>query len=187
MKFRLNRELAESALLLGQLAERPLGPRTNYNLVVQDAEPFCGWAGIQRIQGDRAHSSAGVCARTVGARATQPRPPSSCSTSPSSSWRRQPRGQLVTPRTWRRSVSLTNQPHQPRTEQPNTNVETTASKSPVYDRRRRLVITSRLTDLISLGGRCRLTYLSTSCVWLHSVFTTQLRFLESGPKGGEPA
>jgi [ribosomal protein S5]-alanine N-acetyltransferase len=54
MKFRVDRESAESVLLPGLLDEPHLDPRPSYNLVVQDADGFCGWAGIDRISGDSA-------------------------------------------------------------------------------------------------------------------------------------
>jgi RimJ/RimL family protein N-acetyltransferase len=50
MKFRIDGESAES--VLPQLLEEPhLDPRPSYNLVVEDATGFSGWAGIDRIQG----------------------------------------------------------------------------------------------------------------------------------------
>jgi len=51
MKFRIDRDLAESVSLPRLLQEPDLAPRTSYNLVVEDAEGFCGWAGIDSIQG----------------------------------------------------------------------------------------------------------------------------------------
>ncbi|MGH9016289.1 MAG: GNAT family N-acetyltransferase [Acidimicrobiales bacterium] len=51
MKFRIDRESAESVLLPRLLQEPHLDPRTSYNLVLEDTGGFCGWAGIDRIQG----------------------------------------------------------------------------------------------------------------------------------------
>ena len=50
MKFRVDRDSAESDLLPWLLEEADLDPRVRYNLVVKDAEGFCGWAGIDRIE-----------------------------------------------------------------------------------------------------------------------------------------
>lgn len=50
MKFRVDRESAESVLLPWLLEEPDLDPRVRYNLVVEDAEGFGGWAGIDRIE-----------------------------------------------------------------------------------------------------------------------------------------
>lgn len=49
MKFRVERDSAESVLLPWLLEESHLDPRLRYNLVVEDAEGFGGWAGIDRI------------------------------------------------------------------------------------------------------------------------------------------
>jgi ribosomal-protein-alanine N-acetyltransferase len=49
MKFRIDRESAESLLLPRLLRESHLDPRPSYNLVVEDAEGFSGWAGIDEI------------------------------------------------------------------------------------------------------------------------------------------
>ena len=49
MKFRIDRDVAESVLLPRLLDESRLDPRPNYNLVVEDGAGFCGWAGIDRI------------------------------------------------------------------------------------------------------------------------------------------
>ena len=51
MKFRIDRDSAESVRLPRLLQEPDLDPRSSYNLVVEDAEGFCGWAGIDSIQG----------------------------------------------------------------------------------------------------------------------------------------
>jgi ribosomal-protein-alanine N-acetyltransferase len=51
MKFRVDRDSAESVLLPRLLQEPQFDPRTSYNLVVEDATGFSGWAGIDRIQG----------------------------------------------------------------------------------------------------------------------------------------
>jgi RimJ/RimL family protein N-acetyltransferase len=51
MKFRIDRDSAESNLLPWLLEEPGLDPRLRYNLVVEDDEGFCGWAGIDRIEG----------------------------------------------------------------------------------------------------------------------------------------
>jgi RimJ/RimL family protein N-acetyltransferase len=51
MKFRIDRESAESIMLPRLLQERQLDPRPSYNLVVEDADGFSGWAGIDRIEG----------------------------------------------------------------------------------------------------------------------------------------
>ena len=51
MKFRIDRDSAESVGLPRLLEEPNLHPRPSYNLVVEDAEGFSGWAGIDRIQG----------------------------------------------------------------------------------------------------------------------------------------
>jgi RimJ/RimL family protein N-acetyltransferase len=50
MKFRVDRDSADSVLLPWLLEEPELEPRIRYNLVVEDAEGFCGWAGIDRIE-----------------------------------------------------------------------------------------------------------------------------------------
>ena len=49
MKFRIDRDVAESVMLPRLLDESRLDPRPNYNLVVEDGAGFCGWAGIDRI------------------------------------------------------------------------------------------------------------------------------------------
>ena len=50
MKFRMDRAAAES--VLPRLLEEPqLDPRPSYNLVIEDAKGFCGWAGIDSIDG----------------------------------------------------------------------------------------------------------------------------------------
>ena len=51
MKFRIDRSSAESDSLPRLLQEPDLDPRPSYNLVVEDAEGFSGWAGIDRIRG----------------------------------------------------------------------------------------------------------------------------------------
>ncbi len=51
MKFRIDRGSAESGSLTRLLEEPYLDPRPSYNLVVEDARGFSGWAGIDRIQG----------------------------------------------------------------------------------------------------------------------------------------
>jgi RimJ/RimL family protein N-acetyltransferase len=51
MKFRIDRESAESDMLPRLLQEPQLDPRPSYNLVVEDAHGFAGWAGIDRIEG----------------------------------------------------------------------------------------------------------------------------------------
>jgi RimJ/RimL family protein N-acetyltransferase len=51
MKFRIDRGSAESVQLPRLLEESHLDPRPSYNLVVEDANGFSGWAGIDRIQG----------------------------------------------------------------------------------------------------------------------------------------
>jgi RimJ/RimL family protein N-acetyltransferase len=51
MKFRIDRASAESIQLPRLLQEPHLDPRPSYNLVVEDAKGFSGWAGIDRIQG----------------------------------------------------------------------------------------------------------------------------------------
>jgi ribosomal-protein-alanine N-acetyltransferase len=50
MKFRVDRDSAESVLLPWLLEEPDLDLRLRYNLVVEDAEGFCGWAGIDSIE-----------------------------------------------------------------------------------------------------------------------------------------
>ena len=45
-----SRDSADSVLLPWLLEEPDLDPRLRYNLVVEDAEGFCGWAGIDRIE-----------------------------------------------------------------------------------------------------------------------------------------
>lgn len=50
MKFRVDRNSAESVLLPPLLEEPDLDPRLRYNLVVEDAEGYCGWAGIDKIE-----------------------------------------------------------------------------------------------------------------------------------------
>ncbi len=51
MKFRIDRDSADAVRLPRLLEERHLDPRPSYNLVVEDAKGFSGWAGIDRIQG----------------------------------------------------------------------------------------------------------------------------------------
>jgi [ribosomal protein S5]-alanine N-acetyltransferase len=51
MKFRIDRQAAESVSLPRLLQEPYLHPRVSYNLVVEDAKGFCGWAGIDSIEG----------------------------------------------------------------------------------------------------------------------------------------
>ncbi len=51
MKFRIDRGSAESVELPRLLGEPHLDPRSSYNLVVEDADGFSGWAGIDRIKG----------------------------------------------------------------------------------------------------------------------------------------
>jgi RimJ/RimL family protein N-acetyltransferase len=51
MRFRIDRGSAESVQLPRLLEEPQLDPRPSYNLVVEDAEGFAGWAGIDRMQG----------------------------------------------------------------------------------------------------------------------------------------
>jgi ribosomal-protein-alanine N-acetyltransferase len=51
MKFRIDRDSAESVTLPRLLQEPDLDPRPSYNLVVEDAQGFCGWAGIDSIEG----------------------------------------------------------------------------------------------------------------------------------------
>lgn len=51
MKFRIDRDSAESVSLQRLLQEPDLNPRPRYNLVVEDAKGFCGWAGIDSIEG----------------------------------------------------------------------------------------------------------------------------------------
>jgi RimJ/RimL family protein N-acetyltransferase len=50
MKFRIDRNSGASVLLQWLLEEPQLDPRLRYNLVVEDAEGFCGWAGIDRME-----------------------------------------------------------------------------------------------------------------------------------------
>lgn len=50
MKFRIDRVSAESTLLPWLLEEPKLDPQLRYNLAVDDAEGFCGWAGIDRLE-----------------------------------------------------------------------------------------------------------------------------------------
>lgn len=50
MKFRIDRDSAESVLLPWLLEEPNLEPRLRYNLVVEDTKGFCGWAGIDRLE-----------------------------------------------------------------------------------------------------------------------------------------
>jgi RimJ/RimL family protein N-acetyltransferase len=50
MRFRIDRDTAQTGLSR-LLAEPTLDPRPSYNLVVEDAKGFCGWAGIDRLQG----------------------------------------------------------------------------------------------------------------------------------------
>ncbi len=50
MKFRMDRGSTES--VLPRLLEEPqLDPRPSYNLVVEDAKGFSGWAGIDSLEG----------------------------------------------------------------------------------------------------------------------------------------
>jgi ribosomal-protein-alanine N-acetyltransferase len=51
MKFRIDRDAAESVSLPRLLQEPNLDPRVSYNLVVEDSKGFCGWAGIDSIEG----------------------------------------------------------------------------------------------------------------------------------------
>jgi ribosomal-protein-alanine N-acetyltransferase len=51
MKFRIDRDSAESVSLPRLLQEPDLDPRPSYNLVVEDDKGFCGWAGIDSIEG----------------------------------------------------------------------------------------------------------------------------------------
>jgi ribosomal-protein-alanine N-acetyltransferase len=51
MKFRIDRDSAESVRFPRLLQEPHLDPRPSYNLVVEDAKGFSGWAGIDRIEG----------------------------------------------------------------------------------------------------------------------------------------
>lgn len=51
MKFRVDRDSGERVGLPRLLEEPHLDPRTSYNLVVEDDEGFCGWAGVGEIQG----------------------------------------------------------------------------------------------------------------------------------------
>src|ERR1700722_16584252 len=51
MKFRIDRDSAESVRLPRLLEEAHLDPRPSYNLVVEDGKGFAGWAGIDRIEG----------------------------------------------------------------------------------------------------------------------------------------
>ncbi len=51
MKFRIDRGSAGSVRLPRLLREPHLDPRPSYNLVVEEAKGFCGWAGIDGIQG----------------------------------------------------------------------------------------------------------------------------------------
>jgi hypothetical protein len=51
MKFRIDRDGAESVILQRLLQEPELDPRVSYNLVVEDATGFCGWAGIDSLEG----------------------------------------------------------------------------------------------------------------------------------------
>ena len=51
MKFRIERGAAESVLPRVARVEPQLDPRPSYNLVVEDAEGFSGWAGIDSIEG----------------------------------------------------------------------------------------------------------------------------------------
>jgi RimJ/RimL family protein N-acetyltransferase len=51
MKFRIDRDSGESVRLPRFLEEPHLDPRPGYNLVVEDAKGFSGWAGIDRIEG----------------------------------------------------------------------------------------------------------------------------------------
>jgi RimJ/RimL family protein N-acetyltransferase len=51
MKFRIDRDSGESVRLQRLLQEPDLDPRPSYNLVIEDAEGFCGWAGIDSILG----------------------------------------------------------------------------------------------------------------------------------------
>lgn len=50
MKFRIERGAAESLLLPKLLEEAGLDPRPSYNLAVEDADGFAGWAGIDRLE-----------------------------------------------------------------------------------------------------------------------------------------
>ena len=51
MKFRIDRGSAESVRLQQLLQEPHLDPRPSYNLVIEDANGFSGWAGVDRIRG----------------------------------------------------------------------------------------------------------------------------------------
>lgn len=51
MRFRIDRDPAESVMLPRLLEEPQLDPRPSYNLVVEDARGFSGWAGIDRLHG----------------------------------------------------------------------------------------------------------------------------------------
>jgi [ribosomal protein S5]-alanine N-acetyltransferase len=50
MKFRIDRDSAGSVLLPWLLEEPDIDPRLRYNLVVEDADGFSGWAGIDRLE-----------------------------------------------------------------------------------------------------------------------------------------
>ncbi len=51
MRFRIDRASVESGSLPRLLRGPDLDPRPSYNLVVEDSEGFCGWAGIDSIEG----------------------------------------------------------------------------------------------------------------------------------------
>ncbi len=51
MRFRIDRASAESVQLPRLLDEPQLDPRPSYNLVIEDAEGFSGWGGIDKIEG----------------------------------------------------------------------------------------------------------------------------------------
>jgi [ribosomal protein S5]-alanine N-acetyltransferase len=51
MKFRIDRDTADSVLLPRLIHEAALVPRPSYNLAVEDATGLCGWAGIDQIEG----------------------------------------------------------------------------------------------------------------------------------------
>ena len=103
MKFRIERASAESVQLPRLLQEPHLDPRPSYNLVVEDAEGFSGWAGIDRFQGTESAQLGWYLRSDRWGHGYSLRPPGSCSTLVSQhAWSRC--GQLLTQKTWHRSA-----------------------------------------------------------------------------------
>jgi RimJ/RimL family protein N-acetyltransferase len=109
MKFRVDRDPAESLLLPRLLEEPGLDPRLRYNLVVEDAEGFCGWAGIDRIEGVDSGQFGWYLRSDRWGGGTPPKLLGSCSTS-DSPFCTEPRcRQLLTQKIWHPSRYLRSQ------------------------------------------------------------------------------